>query len=120
MDEFTLFAGREVRASGWVAFGWLPDQYIDRDVMLRQVHAFNRGSRLIIALLAIFCSNAIQPQTLCDCREEDAAGGEGGYSGRSAKVQTEPPGDTLSLSCSRAAFHQSPPIPDSIVTYCRP
>ena len=38
----------------------------------------------------------------------------------SAKVQTEPPGGTLSLSCSRAIFQYSPPMPDRTVTYCRP
>ena len=41
-------------------------------------------------------------------------------SGRTANVQTEPPCGTLSLSCSRAMFHYSPPMPDSTVTYCRP
>src|SRR5436305_14972174 len=41
------------------------------------------------------------------------------HSGISAKVHTEPPGGTF-LSCSRAAFHHNPPIPDSTVTYCRP
>src|SRR6516165_8432603 len=42
------------------------------------------------------------------------------YSGKSAKVQTDPPCGTLSLSCSRAMFQYSPPMPDSTVTYCRP
>jgi hypothetical protein len=42
------------------------------------------------------------------------------YSGRSAKVQTDPPCGTLSLSRSRAMFQYSPPMPDSTVTYCRP
>src|SRR5262249_43623266 len=44
----------------------------------------------------------------------------GFYSGKSAKVQTDPPCGTLSLSCSRAMFQYSPPMPDSTVTYCRP
>jgi hypothetical protein len=39
------------------------------------------------------------------------------HSGNKAKVQTEPPCGTFSLSCSRATFHHRPPMPDNTVTY---
>src|SRR5262245_898909 len=58
----------EPRSMRLAAFGWLPDYDSDRDVMLRQLRAFNRGSRLIICALLAQASFARcdQPQALCE------------------------------------------------------